>query len=495
RIYADKNNNPADYSKDNVPYTPKKYLNVSLKGVSEGDFTFVYGFPGTTQEYLPAAAVDMVANHKNPIAIGLRQQRLDVINQAMEQDRLVRIQYSAKAAGIANFWKKMIGESRGIKRLDAVDKKLAFENDFSQWVAADPYREAAYGKLLAEYNHIYTDFIPKNNAYNYLTEGPLSIELIRYAYSFNKLVQQSSQQNVTDSAVNALAKQLHAGVDGYFKNYDINVDRKIFAALMNTYCEKADAEYMPAIYKELKASYNGDYEKWADDVFDRSIFASAEKVKAFLEKYSRKDAKKILKDPAFQLAAATYAYVQLNLSKELGRFYDVTDSLQRIYMKAQMEFLPKKQFYPDANSTLRVAYGKVKGYEPADAVEYNWFSTLDGIIQKENPEIYDYVVDPRLKELYRTKDYGPYGDRDSSMHVTFIATNHTTGGNSGSPVLDADGNLIGINFDRCWEGTMSDLMYDPDQCRNITLDIRYCLFVIDKVAGAKRLVEEMNLIN
>jgi hypothetical protein len=495
RIYANKNNNPADYSKDNIPYTPKKYLNISLKGVSEGDFTFVYGYPGTTQEYLPAAAVDMVANHKNPIAIGLRQQRLDIIDQAMEQDRLVRIQYSAKAAGIANFWKKMIGESRGIKRLDAVDKKQAFEQEFSQWAAADPYREAAYGKLLPAYNSIYSDFTPKNDAYTYLTEGPLSIEIIRYAYSFNKLAQQSSQKTVSDSAVNALAKQLLAGVDGYFKNYDKNVDRKIFAAIMNTYCEKASPDYMPAIFTEMKAGYKADYQKWADAVFSKTLFASAETTKAFLEKYSRKDAKKILNDPAFQLAAATYAYLQQNLSKDIARFYDVTDSLQRIYMKAQMEFLPKKLFYPDANSTLRVAYGQVKGYEPADAVEYNWFSTLDGIMQKENPDIYDYVVDPRLKELYRTKNYGPYGDRDGTMHVTFIATNHTTGGNSGSPVLDADGNLVGINFDRCWEGTMSDLMYDPDQCRNISLDIRYCLFVIDKVAGAKRLVEEMNLVN
>lgn len=494
RIYADKNNNPANYSKDNVPYTPKKHLNISLKGVSEGDFTFVYGFPGTTQEYLPAAAVDMVANHKNPIAIGLRQQRLDIIDQAMEQDRLVRIQYSAKAAGIANFWKKMIGESRGIKRLDAVDRKQAFEKEFSQWVAADPYREAAYGNLLPAYNSIYNDFIPKNDAYTYLTEGPLSIEIIRYAYSFNKLAQQSSQKIVPDSVIYALAKQLLAGVDGYFKNYDKAVDCKIFAAIMNTYCENGSPDFMPVIYREMKAGYKADYNKWADAVFSQTLFASAETTKTFLEKYSRKDAKKIIKDPAFKLAAATYAYLQQNISKDIARFYGVTDSLQRIYMKAQMEFLPTRQFYPDANSTLRVAYGQVKGYEPADGIAYNWFATLDGIMEKENPEIYDYVVDPRLKELYRTKDFGPYGDKDGSLHTTFIATNHTTGGNSGSPVLDADGNLIGINFDRCWEGTMSDLMYDSDQCRNISLDIRYCLFVIDKVAGAGRLVKEMNLI-
>jgi hypothetical protein len=494
RIYADKNNNPANYSRDNVPYTPKKYLNISLKGVSEGDFTFVYGYPGTTQEYLPAAAVDMVANHRNPIAIGLRQQRLDIINNAMEQDRLVRIQYSAKAAGISNFWKKMIGESHGIQRLDAIEKKLSFEKEFSQWVAADPYREAAYGQLLPEYNRIYSEFNPKNEAYSYLTEGPLTIEIIRYAYSFNKLVQQSSLKTVSDSVINALAKQLLAGVDGYFKNYNLAIDKKIFAALMKIYCEKGNPDYMPLIYIQKKAKYGAEYDLWADEVFSETMFASPEKVRGFLQNYTRKDVKKILKDPAFQLASATYVYLQQNLSKDIVRYYDQTDSLQRIYMKAQMEFQPRKVFYPDANSTLRIAYGQVKGYEPADAVEYNWFSTLEGIIQKENPDIYDYMVDPKLKELYRAKDYGPYGDKDGSLHTTFIATNHTTGGNSGSPVLDADGNLVGINFDRCWEGTMSDLMYDPDQCRNITLDIRYCLFVIDKVAGAKRLVEEMTLI-
>ncbi|HNX43921.1 MAG TPA: S46 family peptidase [Bacteroidales bacterium] len=494
RIYAGKDNNPADYSKDNVPFKPKKYLNVSLKGVSEGDFTFIYGYPGTTQEYVPAAVVDMTVNHQNPIAIGLRQQRLDIIDRAMDQDRLVRIQYSAKAAGIANYWKKMIGESRGIRRLDAIDKKAAFEQEFSQWVVSDPGRKAAYGEILPRYNSIYKALNPKYDAYTYLAEGPLSIEIIRYAYSFSKLVEQSIQKPAGDSAVNALAKQLLAGAKGYFKNYNEAVDRQIFAAIMKTYCEKADPAYMPEIYLQNKKHYNGNYERWSEEVFTKSLFSSLEKVQSLLENYSRSDAKKIQKDPAFKIAAATYAYIRENLSGDIYRYNDQADSLQRIYMKAQMEFQPEKHFYPDANLTLRVAYGRVKGYEPADAVEYNWFSTLDGIIQKENPDIYDYVVDPRLKELNRNKDYGPYGDKDGSMHVTFIATNHTTGGNSGSPVLDADGNLVGINFDRCWEGTMSDLMYDPDQCRNITLDIRYCLFVIDKVAGAKRLVEEMTLI-
>jgi hypothetical protein len=260
---------------------------------------------------------------------------------------------------------------------------------------------------------------------------------------------------------------------------------------MKTYTQSCETSGQVPEVNTTFLKYKGNINDWSTELYKKTIFDDSTKLKKFLSDFKRNDVRKIEKDPAFVLASGIYTYYMNELAPQLTEFYALTDSLQRIYMLAQMEMQPQKRFYPDANSTLRVAYGKVKGFAPADAVNYNWFTTLDGIMQKENPDIYDYVVEPKLKALYNKHDYGRYADADSKMHVAFIATNHTTGGNSGSPVLNADGELIGINFDRCWEGTMSDLMYDPDQCRNISLDIRYCVFIIDKMAGAERLVNEM----
>ena len=491
RIYANRNNEPADYSKDNIPYTPKKSLTISLKGVKEGDFTFVYGFPGTTQEYLPSYAVDMAANQRNPIAIKLRQQKLDLIDKAMKNDKLTRIQYAAKAASVANFWKKMIGESKGINRLDAVEKKQQFEAGFEIWVNAENSRKELYGNILTDYRQSIEDFRPYHKAYTYLTEGAMGVEIIRFAYGYNNLLKQCKEKTTAEDEISKSAAKLKAGVPGYFKNYNSKLDEAIFARLMETYGKECDPAFLPPIFTEAMAKYKGSYSAWAADVFKKSMFADSSRMNAFLENFNRKKSRKIEEDPAFLVAKSVYAFLQDRLVPVVNSFYLKADSLQRVYMKAQMEMQKEKVFYPDANSTLRVAYGNVKGYSPADAVDYRWYTTLAGILEKENPDIYDYVVTPRLRELSANRDYGRYADADGSMHVAFIATNHTTGGNSGSPVLDADGNLVGINFDRCWEGTMSDLIYDPDQCRNIALDIRYCLFIIDRYAGATNLINEM----
>jgi hypothetical protein len=465
-----------------------------LKGIKEGDFTLVYGFPGTTQEYLPSYAVEMTTVQKNPIAISLRQQRLDIIDKAMESDRLIRIQYSAKAAGIANFWKKMIGESRGIKRLDGIEKKQDFEQDFQQWVQSNAEINAKYGQLLPAFGKVYSEIVPVSNAYTYLTEGLFGIEIIRFAWGYNNLVKQSNDKSKTEAEILKLVEQLRTSAATFYKNYNRQVDEQLFETLMTTYTKSCETAMQAPVVKETISKYKGNVTEWSNQLFEKTIFADSVKLNELLGGFRRGEQKKIEKDPAYILAAGIYDYLQNTLAPSLIAFNNINDSLQRLYMAAQMEMQPDKRFYPDANSTLRVAYGNVKGYTPYDAVSYNWFTTLDGIMEKENPDIYDYVVEPKLKELYNKRDYGRYADADQSMHVAFIASNHTTGGNSGSPVLNAEGQLIGINFDRCWEGTMSDLMYDPDQCRNISLDIRYCLFIIDKMAGAGRLIDEMTIV-
>ena len=493
RIYVNKNNEPADYSPDNVPYKPKYHLPISLKGAEKGDFTFVFGYPGTTQEYLPSDAIKMITEDENPVAIRLRGKRLDIYDDFMNQSELVRIQYSAKHAGVANYWKKMIGENRGIKKLNAIEKKEQLQREFIQWAQSNGELSRKYSGLIPEFKSTYAELTPYNIIETYLIEGALGIEAFTYSARFNALVEKSKDKNADQAEIEKMVKQLQDGVSGFFKNYYQPVDKRVFASLLSDWFAHQPNELIPAALVAERAKYQS-FDAWADAVYSKSMLADSNNVRKLLSNYKAKNFKNIEKDPIFVLSSAVYNYYRNNLFPATSVLNARLDSLQRIYMTALMEFQPEKRFYPDANSTLRVTYGKVDDYYPRDAVFYRHYTTLEGIMEKDDPQIYDYVVDKRLKELFVAKDYGQYAAPDGTMRVAFIGSNHTTGGNSGSPVLNAYGELIGVNFDRNWEGTMSDLMYDPDQCRNITLDIRYCLFVIDKFAGAGHLVNEMTIV-
>lgn len=493
RIYVNKDNEPAEYSPDNVPYKPKSHIPVSLKGVEEGDFTFVFGYPGQTQEYLPSFAIEMITGHENPVAIRLREKRLGIFDNYMNQSDLVRIQYSAKHAGVANYWKKMIGENRGINKLDAVEKKQAFENEFQKWAQSNPMLNSKYGQLISSFQKTYSELQPLNVTETYLIEGGLGVELITFARRFNKLVEMSKDKTVTAEAMEEAITQLKNGISGYFKNYHQPLDKKVFSTLMADWFANQPDALIPMELRTERAKYSS-FDDWAAALYQKSALTDSLKVRKLLDGIKGKNCKRIAKDPAYILSSAIYNYYITQILPDAGKLTSRLDSLQRIYMTAQMEFQPEKKFYPDANSTLRVTYGRVDDYFPRDAVKYNYYTTLEGIMEKEDPTVYDYVVEFKLKKLYEARDYGPYSATDGTMRVAFTASNHTTGGNSGSPVLNADGHLIGVNFDRNWEGTMSDLMYDPDQCRNISLDIRYCLFIIDKFAGAGHLVNEMTII-
>lgn len=493
RIYVNKDNEAAEYSVDNVPYKPKYHFPISLKGVEKGDFTFVFGYPGTTEQYLSSQAVNLTTNIENPIKINLREDRLDIMNKYMENDPKVRIQYSNKYAGIANYWKKMIGETRGVERMNGIEIKKQREIDFFIWTQSTSDLSEKYGKILPAFENIYNSITPVSKAFSYFVEAGLGVEMVRYAYSYNDLLTKSKNPAFTSEEMQKSIQNYKKAAETFFKDYYQPIDKEVFSAILQKFYDELGKEFHPEIFTMVTKKFKGDFKKYADYVFAKSIFVDKAKAMKFLDNYEIGDFKKIQKDPGFELAIGIYNKFITEIRPQFQNSDYKLDSLYRIYVRGLKEMQKDKRFYPDANSTLRITYGKVDGYRPNDGIYYDYYTTLDGIIAKENPKIYDYVVEPKLKELHQTKDYGRYADKDGSLRVAFIATNHTTGGNSGSPVLNDKGQIVGINFDRCWEGTMSDLIYDPSQCRNISVDIRYCLFVIDKIAGASHLIKEMTI--
>ena len=467
---------------DNKPYKPLQHLNVSLKGVEENDFTFVFGYPGTTNRYATSQAVDLAANVTNPIRIALRTIRLNHYNNAMNKDAAQRLKYSSRVASIANGWKKWQGESLGINRLNGVEKKQAFEQKFQQWANDKPMYKDVLPAM--EKNYAILRNIELKNTY--FSEAVVASDIMTRATQLYKLA--ITENNAT---IEKTVKDLIKSNENYFKDFDKHtiVDRAIF---IETFCNMCQAGFGGFVAnKDVDVAK---MEEMLGKIYDNSILTSEKDIMKLLKNYKAKDSKKILKDPAVALyLSAADNLLSADDRKQYTEVKNEINRLYRLYVKGMMEMDANNVSFPDANLTLRVAYGHVEGFKPKDGVYYKAYTTLDGIMEKENPDIYDYVVEPRLKELYNTKDYGQYANNKGELPVAFIATNHTTGGNSGSPVLNANGELIGLNFDRCWEGTMSDLLFDPNYCRNITLDIRYCLFIIDKYAGAKNLIDELTI--
>lgn len=490
RIYADENNEPAEYSDDNVPYKPKKALDISLKGFGKGDFTMVLGYPGSTQQYLTSHGVELIAETRNPHRIDLRDKKLEVMEKYMEQDEAIKIKYAAKQSGVSNAWKKWQGEIRGLERYNAIEKKQELEDKFVEWVQSSPEYQDKYGGLLENFEQTYTDFQPYALSRDYFIETVYyGIEILRFASNFGNLLGMKEEDEIEEKT-----EDLVSSSQKFFKDYVVDIDREISPKLLKAYYENIEERFYPSVFGEVEEDYNKDFSKYTGDLFDNSIFTDSTEVYNFLKKYSPADSSVILDDPAFRISQS-FAKVYEKEIVPKHRTYNVKlDSLSRIYVDALRTMQDDKIFWPDANFTMRVAYGQVEGYEPRDAVVYHYQTTLDGVIEKNRQEIKDYKIPQKLKELYEAKDYGRYSMDNGKLPVCFIASNHTSGGNSGSPVLNANGELIGVNFDRNWEGTMSDIMYDPEQCRNISLDIRYALFIIDKFAGASHLIEEMNIV-
>jgi hypothetical protein len=494
RIYADKENNPADYSVENVPYKPLYHFPISLKGVKEGDFTMVFGYPGSTSEYVPSIHVDLIKNYFNPKMIEIRSGKIEIMETAMNSDQLVRIQYSAKKSSLANSWKKWKGENQGLEKMKTIEKKREYERRLTSWIKEDNNRIEKYGSMLAEYEVLYRQLSQYYLVNSYTNE--VFFNNGTEALSFSRNIKQLAdlyKTDHTDDQAGVIKANLSESGKNFFKNYNKAVDKRLFIELMKFYGENIDPAWQAPEYKKLRNSCKGDFSSVADKLYSKTIFTDEARFNDFVSNFKSSHIARLNKDPFYVLALSVSDFLTVNVRPALSRINDSIQQLNRKYMNAQMEFDRERLFYPDANSTLRVAYGSVKGYQSQDAVYYNYYTTLKGIMEKDNPGIYDYDVPARLKELYKSKEYGNY-TQNGEVPVCFIADNHTSGGNSGSPVINAEGQLIGVNFDRAWEGVASDIAFNPEQSRNISLDIRYALFIIDKFAGAGYLLKEMTII-
>ena len=482
RIYADADNNPAEYSETNIAYTPEHHLPISLAGIQPNDFTMVFGFPGSTDEYMPATELEMMVGSWDPAKIEIRAIALDLMGEAMRADEAVKIQYASTQAGLANSWKKWIGIEQGITATRAIEKKRKREEAFQNAVTKNRRFDSSYKTLLPNYSKLYGQWSPYVQARNlYLETCFRAIGSTSFAYQMRRLPSEF-EEGAPNTAENALS-----AAQGHWKDYNEDLERDLFITLMANYVAKSDANLRAP---ELNEWSN---EK-AEEMFNNSIFTNEIRFEKAMSQSAKKINKTLAKDDFFQLVLSMFSFYRSDLAAGYGTVKAQLDSMDRLYMKAQMEVFSKDRFFPDANSTLRLSYGKVEGFEPRDGVSYDYYTTLDGLVAKYQPGDYEFDLPARILELHSTKEYGDYANDKGELPVCFIASNHTSGGNSGSPAINGRGELIGLNFDRVWEGTMSDYNFDESRCRNIMVDVRYVLFIIDKFAGAGYLVDEMDLV-
>ena len=485
RVYSDRDGQPAEYSKDNVPYAAPAHLTVSLKGYKPGSFAMIIGFPGSTERYKTSYEIDYTLGTDNPNRIFIRGERQKLMMEDMLASDEVRIQYASKYAMSSNYWKNSIGESRGLKKLKVRDTKLATEKRFTEWVNADPARKEKYGEALPLIRKAVEGRAPYMDRLQYFSETLLrGTEIIQAAGIARPLV--GKDNRLDSSKLESVKKKLEA----FYKDYSPSTDRKIAKRMFGILRDSIAPEHLPSSFVVIEEQFGGDVDAYVDYVYDNSAFADRSRAEALL---ASPTVEALLNDPAYKMRREVVKTYNA-LIDPINSFSEDFARGHRLYVAGLMEMDADRVFYPDANFTMRLTYGQVLPYEPQDAVSYNYFTTLDGVIAKEDPEnAYEFSVPEKLKELYRTKDYGPYAEK-GVLHVGFISNNDITGGNSGSPVMNAKGQLIGLAFDGNWEAMSGDIAFEPALQRTISVDIRYVLFIIDKYAGATRLIDEMTIV-
>ena len=465
RVYADKNNNPAEYSEENVPYTPKQSLKISLKGVKENDFAMIIGFPGRTTRFMSSEEAKETQKINNAISIFVRGEKQDIWMNDMLADPKVRIQYSSKYAGSSNGWKKWMGMNETFDKLNIIERRAAEEKAFNEWVAADPKRVEKYGTAVETINNTIKERAEYAYVYRYLNETLSAIELIKAPVSAKR-----------------------GGMAGFFKDYSVSTDRKLAKRMIAIYKEKVDAKYHPAFFAAIESDFGGSIDAFVDNLYDTSVYASKEKYDAAVAAGTD-----LSKDPVEAIRGALHA-VSGKIMPKLQASSNVINKAKKAYVAGTLEMMGDNASYPDANSTMRLTYSKVLPYSPKDAVIYDYITTLDGVMEKEDPNNWEFVVPEKLKELWKNKDFGPYALENGKMPVAFLCNGDITGGNSGSPVLNDKGELLGLAFDGNWEAMSGDVIFEPSLQRCINVDIRYVLFIIDKYGDAGYLLDEMNIV-
>lgn len=489
RVYMSPNGEPAEYSKKNIPYTPKHYLPISLKGIKKNDFAMILGYPGTTDRFMTSFGVKLALDDYNPSIVKIRDKKLSLMKEDMNASEAVRIQYAYKYSSISNYYKYYIGQSENLNKLKIYDKKVQIEKDFTTWVNADILRKSKYGGVLAEISTAYDNVKKYTKAYIYYREALLrGPEILSYANTFEELYKHL-KLNDDEEAVSKLTQTLTYAAKQYFKNYNFETDKKIAIALMEMFYEDVPKEFLPDIYTNvIVKKFKGDHKLFLEDVFAKSYFASKDKILEFLMK---PDYRKLDKDPAYITMVSVYdKYKEISVLYNNAKL-ELTKG-NRLFVAGVMEMDKTKKYYPNANSTMRLTYGKVTDYIPSSTSSYQYYTTLDDVMKKENPNDPDLEVPAKLKQLYESKDFGKYAT-NGKMTVNFITNNDVTGGVSGAPVINGDGELIGLVFDINWEATSVPIMFDPNLQRAINVDIKYVLFLIDKYAGATNIIKELNL--
>ena len=503
RVYTGPDGKPAKYSPDNIPLKPKYFLPISLEGVQEKDFAMVLGYPGSTNRYLTSYGVKLALEKSNPTRVKIRQKRLEIMKEDMDASKKIRLDYAAKYAAVSNYWKYYIGLSNGLQKFDIYDQRKNLEDKFTDWLKAKKSRENKFGDPVAMIASAYPDVEKYSIPYYYLLEAGFGIEMIKFGYRFRSILQLLSAQKVNWDELGIELDYRRQVAKDFFKDYNPDTDKKEFAALLSMFYHDVPKEFQPKafdaveithgpndrFFKDFQVDKQGDFQSLANYIYNNSILVDANKLNTFL---TNPEKTVLENDPGYLFASSVYdAYRSISIKRGLA--LEKLDQGRRLFIGGLREMQPDKDFYPDANSTMRLTYGRVLSYSPRDAVQYEYFTTLKGVMEKEDPSDPEFIVPNKLKELYEDKNYGQYGE-NGRMHVAFITNNDIAGGNSGSPVLNSKGELIGVAFDGNWEAMSSDVAFEPAVQRCINVDIRYVLFIIDKYAGATNLINEMKLI-